>query len=431
MGRSGWQRAWSLAAGLGVFSCAHEEGSPTPSESSTSGGAQTDATTGQSTPPDDPPPTSQTSTGEPGSETAGTSSGSSGPDSTGSETTNEPPVAVDCEAIAGPGTSFYEDNVVLPDPGPGPTLFESTPRAEGMDPALLSAASTELARQPALLSFIVVRNNAIVWEDYFNGSSQQDANNIHSASKSIVSSLIGIAIERGDIDGIDQPLSELLPNYFADIDDPQKLSLTVEHLLTMSGGLAWEEDATEYDIDDEPDWVGAILDLPISTPPGEAFNYSTAMTHLASAVLTETTGMSTCAFAHAHLLGPLGIEVERWGRDPQGYFSGGYNVFMTAREMAAFGMLHSAGGEWNGEQLVPRAWTAAAAQLHFPEYGYLWWLLRAGGHDVQTAWGYGGQLIYVIRSLDLVVVMSTNTQGKDPDFDGLSILDDYVIPATN
>ncbi len=389
-------------------------GSPRPEGTSTSG--PSDVSTGVDA-DDDGADASGTGDGP------GTGAPGDGADSTGSAP------SIDCEAIAGMGAEFYEDNVVIEDRGPGPDLIESTPEAEDLDAALLQSASDALSRQPALLSFIVLRHGAIVWEDYFHGAGPADANNIHSASKSMISTLVGIAIDRGDIEGLEVPVATLLPDVFAEIDDEAKLGLTLEHVLTMSAGLAWQEDSTEYDIDDTRDWVQAIVDLPMDAAPGEVFNYNTGLSHLASAVLTEATGMSTCTFAHTYLFDPLGIDVERWGRDPQGYFSGGYNVFMTPREMAAFGLLHLQAGQWNGKSIVSAGFVSAAASPHFPDYGYLWWRLAAAGHEVQTAWGYGGQLIYLIADLDLVVVMTTNTQGDDPDFDGRDVLADYVVPA--
>ncbi|MEM6989975.1 MAG: serine hydrolase [Myxococcota bacterium] len=405
--------------------CHREDPDATAStESAGAGDSQSDSTS------DSAPAGEDSSTATTGTSSNATSDGESDSDVSSGDAGTGPEVEpFDCEAIAGGSTQFYEDNVVLPELGPGPDLPASTPEAEGMDATLLAAAAAELATTPALLGFIVLRNHAVVWEAYFHGSGPDDANNIHSASKSMIATLIGIAISRGDIQGVEQPLSELLPIAFADVTDPDKLSMTVGHLLTMSGGLSWTEDETEYTVDDEGDWVQAIVDLPLQAAPGTVFNYSTGLSHLASAVLTEATGMSTCAFAHEVLMGPLGITVERWGRDPQGYFSGGFNVFMTARELAAFGLFQQQRGAWGGRQLVPSAWIDASVTPHFADYGYLWWLLEADGHALQTAWGYGGQLIYVIDDLDLVVVFTTDTSGEDPDFDGRPVLADYVIPA--
>ena len=146
--------------------------------------------------------------------------------------------------------------------------------------------------------------------------------------------------------------------------------------------------------------------------------------------------MSTCQYAHQALLGPLGNVAEHWGRDPQGYFSGGCNVYMTPRELARFGLLVGDGGQWRGAQLIPADWVDAAVSAQADagygySYGYLFWLTTIRGHAVAIAWGWGGQLVYVVRDLDLVVVFTTNTRDFAPDYDGFDILRDHVIPAVD
>ena len=124
--------------------------------------------------------------------------------------------------------------------------------------------------------------------------------------------------------------------------------LTLHHLLTMTHGLAWEENQASRLLNRSEDWVADILRLPMSSEPGARFNYSTGVSHVMSAVLTEATGMSVCEFAHRELFQPLGIDADFWGVDPQGYFSGGHSVSMSAREVARFGQLFLDEGRWQG-----------------------------------------------------------------------------------
>jgi len=348
------------------------------------------------------------------------------------------PIEVDCEAIwqrPGQADSFYEDNPTYVDPADDSADWAfSSPDAQGMNAATLSAAASDLASRAYTYSFLVIRHDAIVLEQYFNGSDARDSNNVHSASKSILSAVAGIAIDQGYIDSVDQPIAELLPSQFAGITDSDKRAITVRHLLTMTAGFAWTEDQTEYQIEGEDDWVQAILDLPLSDTPGDSFNYSTGQAHLVSAVITEATGTSLCEYAHAHLFGPLGITAEHWGRDPQGYFSGGYNLYLTPRELAKFGLLALHEGNWRGVRVVPQAWVEASVQSSVDTgggwgYGYFWWLANLGGHDVQVAWGWGGQLVYVIPDLDVVAVITTNTADYSVDFDGSYVVEDYIIPS--
>jgi CubicO group peptidase (beta-lactamase class C family) len=345
----------------------------------------------------------------------------------------ERPDASVCETFVGAGT-FYEENPTFVDPHDDGALWTlSTPAAEGLDADHLESAAAELAADPSTWSFLVVRHGKLVFERYFHGSDARASNNVHSASKSMLSVALGIALERGDIASLDQPLAELLPASFAAIDDPAKNAITVRHLAGMTAGLQWSEDQTEYEIEDEPDWVNAILALPLAAVPGQQFEYSTGMTHLLSAALTEATGTSTCDYVHRHLFHALGITAERWGRDPSGIFSGGYNVYLTARELARFGLFVLQDGSWNGGQIVPAAWLtlATSEQISAGEgygYGLGFWTRTLSDHPIVIVWGFGGQYAYVVPDLDLVVTMTTNTADFSAELDGERILADHVLP---
>ena len=333
--------------------------------------------------------------------------------------------AVDCDAIfdrQGHGETFYEDNPSYRDPA-GPLDWPAAaPSDEGIDATLLNEGIDELLAAPNALGVVVVRHGKLVAERYANGGAADRANNMHSASKSILSALVGIAIRDGYIEGVDQEVAAFLPGYFADAG-ADKSGMTIGDLLTMSSGLAWQEDLTEYVIQNEPDWVGAILGRDMTGAPGETFHYSTGVTHVLSAVLTAATGSSTCEFAHRHLFGPLGMTAEHWGRDAQGISSGGYNLYLTPREMAAFGQLYLQGGNWRDVQIVPAEWVSESWTAHrivddTYDYGYLWWLREIMGRFVAQAWGWGGQMIYVVPDLGIVVVTTSNTADDVPVLEG-------------
>lgn len=304
-----------------------------------------------------------------------------------------------------------------------------------MSSSRLEQASTALADLPYTWSFLVIRHGALVFERYYHGSAKNQSNNVHSASKSIWGAAIGIAIDQGQIPSADAPIASILPSRYVAAMSPEGRTIKVRDLLTMTSGSRWDEDATETQIQQTPDWVAAILNLPTAAPPGTTFNYSTGDTHLSSAVLTSATQTTACEFIHQHLLAPLGVVAEHWGRDPQGYFSGGYNFYLTPRELARFGLLYLRNGRWNGRQLVPAAWVQASMTTQVDagapySYGYDFWLRDIAGHHVAMAWGSGGQLIYIIKDLDLVVVLTTNTREFAQDtFTGLSIIEHDVLPA--
>jgi CubicO group peptidase (beta-lactamase class C family) len=347
--------------------------------------------------------------------------------------------AFDCGKIQGPLSTneFYEDNPTYTDPvDDSASWTTSTPQAQGLNSGRLERASAALANLPYTWSFLVIRHDALVFERYFHGSAKNQSNNVHSASKSIWGAAIGIAIDQGRIPGADATIASTLPSRYAAAMRPETRTITVRDLLTMTSGSEWNEDATETRIQQTPDWVAATLRLPRAATPGTLFNYSTGDTHLSSAVLTSATDTSACEYIHQHLLAPMGVVAEHWGRDPQGYFSGGYNFYATPRELAKFGLLYLHGGRWKGTQLVPAAWVQASMTNQVDagapySYGYDFWLRDIAGHHVAMAWGSGGQMIYIVKDLDLVVVMTTNTRDFAQDsFNGLSTVKDGVLPAT-
>lgn len=328
--------------------------------------------------------------------------------------------------------TFYEDNPTYRDPSKDDGFFTvSTPEAEGLDAKTLDDGVRALDGNPQMLSFMLLRHGKLVMEQYFHGSAATDANNIHSASKGVLSMLAGIALADGTLPGLDTPLPQLLPRFRV---DGRKRGITLRHVLTMTAGFQWTEDETEYKIERRPNWVQAILDLPLATEPGSSFNYSTAQTHLLSAILTEAAGMPLAQYAQKKLFAPLAINVPHWGTDPQGYNSGGCNLYMTPRSLTKLAVLASNKGALGEKRLVPAAWmTDALKPLASVDdvwtYGYYWWLRALGGRPVQKLWGYGGQLAYLIPEIDAIAVFTTNTRDDYPEWDGDPFVERYVLPA--
>ncbi len=301
-----------------------------------------------------------------------------------------------------------------------------------IDSLVFNSGTNILENHTTLFSFLLIRNNKIVYEKYFNGSDKNQSNNIHSASKCILSALIGIAIDKGIIDGVDQKVLDFFPQYIP--NNTLKKEITIKHLLNMTSGLDWEEDNTEYSIEILNNWTKAILDLPLVNSPGTTFNYATGNTHLLSAILSKASDTSTCTFLYTNLMTKLGIVVEHWGKDPQGYFSGGYNFYITPRELAQFGLLYANNGMANSNQIIPTNWinTSRISQINVDSdygYSYGWWITNILGNNVYKAWGYGGQYICLIPSLDIVIVSTANTNGVYNPLNIDSFIAEYVIPA--
>ncbi|NQU85925.1 MAG: serine hydrolase [Mariniphaga sp.] len=329
--------------------------------------------------------------------------------------------------------TFYENNPTYQNIENNAILWQFATYSEAnIDSAVFHSGTVILEVSPTLFSFLLIRDGKILSEKYYNGSNPSHSNNVHSASKCIISALIGIAIDKGYINGINQKILEFFPDYIP--NEALKEDITIEHLLNMTSGFTWEEDYTEYFIENEEDWVKAILDLPMDSAPGTVFNYSTGNIHLLSAILQKATGISNCDFIYSNLMSYLGVVIEHWGRDPQGYFSGGYNFYITPRELAKFGLLYLNNGLSNSRQIIPQNWvnTSLSQQINVDskyDYSYCWWATNILGHDVYKAWGYGGQYICLIPNLDIVIVSTANTSGVYNQLDIDNFIEQYVIPA--
>ena len=275
------------------------------------------------------------------------------------------------------------------------------------------------ATLPRLHSLVVSHRGEVVFEHYGRGHSATRPANVKSASKSVISALAGIAIERGLIKGVNQPIVDLLPELAKD-RDPRKRTITTEHLLTMRSGLESTSGPNYGRWVTSGNWVAHALARPMVAEPGTTMQYSTGTSHILSALLTRVTKMSTWQFANAALGKPLGIQLARWPQDPQGIYFGGNDMLLTPRQMVAFGELYLNDGRVKGQQVVPEAWVKTSCvprtSSRFDpgrEYGYGWWIDEVGGATACYAWGYGGQFILVFDALDLVVTATSSTSESD------------------
>ncbi|MFT4888877.1 MAG: CubicO group peptidase (beta-lactamase class C family) [Pseudohongiellaceae bacterium] len=270
---------------------------------------------------------------------------------------------------------------------------------------------------PRLNSFLISHRGELVVEDYFNGWQVRRPANMKSASKSVISALIGIAIAEGYIESVEVPIAKFFPDYLSPQVTPEKLEITIEDLLTMQSGLETTSNRNYGKWVLSENWVEFALNQPLVAQPGEAMLYSTGSSHLLSAILTKATGVDSKSFAQQYLTSPLGFSMSYWSQDPQGIYFGGNNLEMTARQMLAFGELYLNNGQAAGNQIIPRQWIESSYLPHAESprgqgryYGYGWWLRDLAGLQVPVAWGYGGQLIFVIKELDLVVVATSDSR---------------------
>ncbi|MGB5303078.1 MAG: serine hydrolase [Gemmatimonadota bacterium] len=260
----------------------------------------------------------------------------------------------------------------------------------------------------------------------------REVHSLQSVTKSVTATLIGIAIRRGEIPGVQTPVLELLSDYDLSGLDPRVGNATLEDLLTMRLGIEWHENDRPLDdtnttlqLEKSDDWVAFTLAQPADSDPGVKWNYNSGGSHLMSAIILQATGQTTAEYAEEHLFGPLGIRDYHWKKDPQGLPDTEGGLYLAAEDLARIGVLYLQDGVWEGERLLPEGWVAAATARQVDDvapnnpnwnwgYGYQWWRLDASGLDVWAGLGFGGQNLIVIPARGLVgVINSWNVFGQN------------------
>jgi CubicO group peptidase (beta-lactamase class C family) len=311
------------------------------------------------------------------------------------------------------------------------------PDVTGLDGYVLQGMVDEIMDSGlAVDSVLVVKDGYLVQEWYFNDYGNDVLHNVYSCTKSVVSTLVGIAVDRGEIDGVDAQLLGLFPDYAPENVDEWKESITLRDMLIMSAGFdardswlyEWERLGDMHDADDA---VQYVLDLPMAYEPGSRFEYTNGVSHLLSCLITEKTGMSAAEYADEHLFGPLGITDYEWRTDDSGRNWGYSSLYMRPRDMAKIGYLFLNDGMWDGEQLVSESWVREATRHRIDAnlrdgYGYQWWVDDDGYY---LALGYMGQFIFVLPEQGIVAVF---TGGTPETFDyTIELPERFIIPAAS
>lgn len=303
-----------------------------------------------------------------------------------------------------------------------------------------SAAHDAAKQLPRLHSLLISRDDELVFEHYYNGRDPSRPANMKSASKSVISALVGIAIDQGIIASVDEKVVQYFPEIISSSGDGVKQQITIENLLTMQSGLETTSNRNYGKWVLSDNWVEFALKQPLVAVPGTRMLYSTGSTHLLSAILTKASGMSAKQFAQENLSSRLGFSMSYWPQDPQGIYFGGNDMEMTPRQMLEFGRLYLNDGLRGSDQVISKNWVQASHQPRATSprgqgrfYGYGWWLRDLAGMQVPVAWGYGGQLIFVVKELDLVVV-ATSESAPGPARRGhlrslYDLVEDHVLLA--
>ncbi|NNF33447.1 MAG: serine hydrolase [Saprospiraceae bacterium] len=351
----------------------------------------------------------------------------------------------------------------------GFNLPVSNPASEGIKEEVLDSIHKDIenGKYGLVDHFLVIRNGKMVFDqkydqDYATISQKYDTTNhqfnydhpawhpfynntnlhsLQSVTKSINSILMGIAIDEGLIDDVDSEIISSFSDYTLDITDPGKSSITLKNLLTMRSGIEWDEEAydgtddcTQMELSD--DWIQYVLDKPIDTIPGEAFEYNSGASVLIGKLISINTNMGVDEWAEEKLFAPLGITDYYWKKTPLGETDTEGGLYLSSHDLAKIGLLMLNKGKWNGKQIVSQKWvedsTVPLAKVDDQlGYGYQWWIPKHKNEkaEIFAGLGYGGQYLFVAPNYDLIVVFNGWNIHDQAEKSCWSAFEDLILPA--
>jgi CubicO group peptidase (beta-lactamase class C family) len=321
----------------------------------------------------------------------------------------------------------------------------ASPESREMDPGLLGQADLMVpSRVPLLSALLVVRGGRIVFERYYNGLDRDEPLLVWSVTKSVTNMAIGIALREGLFSGLDETLGEIMPDRIPAAADPRVAAITLEDLLTMTAGWSWDG-RINFARSAETDDLDLMLARPLVCDPGLCFEYDSGSSNLLSYAIQVRAREPMADYLQSRLFDPMGIERPEWIATDDDATRGGGGLFLTPREMAKVGYLYLNRGVWDGEQIVDSAWVETSTRAHSSgvsavtgvnivggAYGYHWWITEAGGLPAYMAVGYGGQLVYVVPEVDLIVVTAVaSADATRPDLQQAvrPFVEQFIIPA--
>lgn len=351
----------------------------------------------------------------------------------------------------------------------------SSPAEQGMDGARLAALGDGLADGHGNIDdMLVIRHGHVVFERHYERdythmndgtgqapglynyydpewhpySKRSDLHTMQSVTKSVTSALIGIAIGRGEISGLDAKVTDFLDGYEIENLDEWKRAMTLRDLLTMRAGIAWDEETVPYTdpdnscaaMEQSEDWIQFVIDRPMSHEPGTVFVYNSGASELLAIILKQSTGSQVDEYAEDRLFEPLGIASYFWKKTPTGFPDTEGGLYLAPRDLAKIGYLYLRDGVWDGERVLPEGWVSASVERSVEDtgwlgmgYGFQWWLLPRGRGDESSAWaaiGYGGQRLLIVPELSLIAVFTGWNISDVPALDPLFALDAVLEAVT-
>jgi len=321
--------------------------------------------------------------------------------------------------LVGCGPSIKDLEAVEYTPLPANDWEVSTPAEQGLDPMLVADMYYNAAELETIYSLLVIKNDRLIAEKYFNEGSVEQKARLQSATKSYTSALVGVALEQGYLKSVDQKMLDFFPEVAGQITDPRKEQITIRDMLEMRAGYPWEEThPVLWEGLLSGDYLPLIEEFPLIADPGTEFHYSNLTSNWLGIIVARACGTNLKAYAEENLFLPIDTEVGEWGTDRDGHNNGCGDLHFTARDAARFGLLYLNDGVYKGKQIISAEWVHDSLQTYSENawdnigrlrdigYGYQWWSARAGEHHVNFAWGHGGQLIVLVDEFDMVIVVT-------------------------
>jgi CubicO group peptidase (beta-lactamase class C family) len=326
----------------------------------------------------------------------------------------------------------------------------STPAKEGLDPEMVAQLYYDAAKLNSIYGLLIIKNDKLVAEKYFNDGAINLKSNLQSATKSYMSALVGIAVDRSCLTNLDQPFLDFFPEYADQIEDPHKEEITIRHLLQMRAGYPWEESHPDlWDGLLSGDFLGMMVHYPLISDPGTEFHYSNVSSHFLAAIVARACGEDLRIFAEKKLFSPIGAELGEWYTLDDGYPMGATGMHVTPRDAAKFGLLYLNDGIFNGKQIISSDWVYASLQSYSDDpndpdlkvgrnfkrvgYGYQWWKIQSGETLYDVALGHGGQQVALLDEHDMVIVLMVypyflehNSRAWGDEKANLNLVSDFI-----
>lgn len=305
------------------------------------------------------------------------------------------------------------------------SLKTSKSDIHGLSDDEVDELSDSIKNIPSLQSLLISRKGNLMHESYHAFKDDVKPQRVNSITKSVMSLLVGIAIDKGYIESENLPIKPYFKEYYSNNTDKRKDLITIKHALVMTTGINLSDQTYYYNNgekwfqflrdDNAYDWI-LDTEMLMSYKPGDTWMYNTMNVDLLSSIIFAETGMTTLEFAKQHLFEPLDIENYLWLHDSNGYYYGGFGLYLRPRALIRIGEMVLNNGMYDGERIVSEQWINKSHYNEYPlggeegwEYGYLWWKHRMDNKQVISALGYGGQIMALVPSLDLVVVTTTDS----------------------